>query len=102
MSAIPKEFLDKAAALSEEATRPFPKSCKIYVQGSRADIQVGMREVRQTPTRSARGVGQKRLADALRQAGHDHARDGIHRHPRKPAPAGAGSRSALQEAAQAT
>jgi phosphomethylpyrimidine synthase len=53
MSAIPKEFLTKAAALSEEATRPFPNSKKIYVQGSRADIQVGMREVTQTPTRTS-------------------------------------------------
>lgn len=56
MSAIPKDFLNKAAALSEEATRPFPKSRKICVQGSRPDIQVGMREVTQTPTRINNGV----------------------------------------------
>jgi phosphomethylpyrimidine synthase len=56
MSAIPKEFLSKAAALSEETTRPYPNSRKAYLQGSRADIHVGMREVRQTPTRTSTGV----------------------------------------------
>ena len=56
MSAIPKEFLKKAAALSAEATRPYPGSRKIYVQGSRPDIRVGMREVRQSSTRSAKGL----------------------------------------------
>src|ERR1043166_1503659 len=56
MSAIPKEFQNKAAALSDEATRPFPNSHKLYVQGTRPDIQVAMREVRQTPTRTANGA----------------------------------------------
>jgi phosphomethylpyrimidine synthase len=56
MSAIPKEFIAKTAALSNEATRPYPGSRKIYVQGSRSDIRVGMREVRQTSTRSAAGL----------------------------------------------
>ena len=53
MSAIPKEFLNKAASLSDDATRPYPGSRKIYLQGSRSDVRVGMREVRQTPTRGA-------------------------------------------------
>src|SRR5581483_4169675 len=56
MSAIPKEFLNKAAALSDEVTRPYPNSRKIHVEGSKADIRVGMREVRQTPTRTAKGL----------------------------------------------
>jgi phosphomethylpyrimidine synthase len=56
MSAIPKEFIAKTAALSDEVTRPYPGSRKIYVQGSRSDIRVGMREVRQTSTRSAAGL----------------------------------------------
>src|SRR5215210_2710726 len=56
MSAIPKEFQNKAAALSEEATRPFPNSHKVYVEGTRPDVRVGMREVRQTPTRVNDGV----------------------------------------------
>ncbi len=56
MSAIPKEFLQKTAALSAEATRPYPGSRKIYVTGSRPDIRVGMREVRQAPARGVSGV----------------------------------------------
>ncbi len=50
MSAIPEEFIRKTAQLSEEVTRPFSNSKKIYVQGSRPDIRVGMREVEQSTT----------------------------------------------------
>jgi phosphomethylpyrimidine synthase len=56
MSAIPKEFLNKAASLSDAVTCPLPGSRKIFVEGSRADVRVGMREVRQTPTRAAAGL----------------------------------------------
>jgi phosphomethylpyrimidine synthase len=45
MSAIPEDFIQKTARLSSEITQPFPNSKKIFVQGSRADIQVGMREI---------------------------------------------------------
>ncbi|MEN8170410.1 MAG: phosphomethylpyrimidine synthase ThiC [Pseudomonadota bacterium] len=47
MSAIPEEFLKKTSQLSAEVTKPFPKSKKIYLEGSRADIRVPMREVSQ-------------------------------------------------------
>jgi len=50
MSAIPQEFIKKTAALSEDVTRPFPNSKKIYIEGSRPDIQVGMREIECAPT----------------------------------------------------
>ncbi len=50
MSAIPEEFIRKTAKLSEEVTRPFANSKKIYVEGSRPDIRVGMREVEQHDT----------------------------------------------------
>ncbi len=50
MSAIPEEFVKKTARLSEEVTRPFPKSTKIYIGGSRPDLRVPMREVEQAPT----------------------------------------------------
>jgi phosphomethylpyrimidine synthase len=50
MSAIPDEFVKKTAQLSEEVTRPFPNSRKIYVEGSRPDIRVGMRMVDQDDT----------------------------------------------------
>ena len=56
MSAIPEEFLKKTAALSEEVTRPFAASRKIYVPGSRPDLRVPMREVTLTPTHSQSGV----------------------------------------------
>jgi len=56
MSAIPEEFIQKTARLSEAVTRPFANSRKIYVQGSRADLRVPMRQVSQTPTYAHHGV----------------------------------------------
>ncbi len=56
MSAIPEEFARKTAALSAEVTRPFPNSRKIYIQGSRADIRVPMREIGQAGTQAHDGV----------------------------------------------
>ena len=50
MSANPKNFLTSASSLPATVTAPFPGSCKIYVNGSRADLRVGMREVIQQPT----------------------------------------------------
>ena len=52
MSAIPQDFIEETARLSAEVTKPFPKSRRIYVEGSRPDIQVPMREILQddTPT----------------------------------------------------
>ena len=56
MSAIPEDFVQKTARLSEEVTRPFPKSKKIYIEGSRPDIRVPMREIEQSPTPSEMGA----------------------------------------------
>jgi phosphomethylpyrimidine synthase len=56
MSAIPEEFVEKTARLSEAVTRPYPGSRKIYVQGSRPDLRVGMREIEQSDTRTGSGV----------------------------------------------
>ncbi|MGB1111337.1 MAG: phosphomethylpyrimidine synthase ThiC, partial [Gammaproteobacteria bacterium] len=50
MAAIPKDVLAKTSQLSEEVTQPFPASSKVYVEGSRPDIRVPMREVEQTDT----------------------------------------------------
>jgi len=50
MSAIPEDFIEKANRLSEDVTRPFPGSKKIYIEGSRPDIRVPMREITQSPT----------------------------------------------------
>ena len=53
MSAIPKEFLDKAAELSTDSTKPLDGSNKIYVEGSRPDIRVPMREIHLDDTASS-------------------------------------------------
>jgi phosphomethylpyrimidine synthase len=47
MSAIPEEFLKKTAQLSAEVTEPFPRSQKVYVEGSRPDIRVPLRKITQ-------------------------------------------------------
>ena len=56
MSAIPDQMITRTAKLSEEVTRPFPNSTKTYVQGSRADVRVGMREVTQADTPTNEGI----------------------------------------------
>jgi phosphomethylpyrimidine synthase len=56
MSAIPQAFVQKTAELSEEVTRPFPGSRKVYVTGSRPDLRVPMREISLTPTRTSAGL----------------------------------------------
>lgn len=52
MSAIPEDFLSKNAQVDEASIQPFPNSRKVYVEGSRPDIQVPMREISlaDTPT----------------------------------------------------
>jgi phosphomethylpyrimidine synthase len=55
MSANPRDELRDPARLGEAVTRPFPGSEKIYLAGSRADLRVAMREVRQSATPSAQG-----------------------------------------------
>ena len=55
MSAIPEDFIKKTARLSDEVTRPFPNSRKIYVQGSRDDLRVPMREIEQSDTPASFG-----------------------------------------------
>ena len=56
MSAIPEEFANKTARLSDQVTRPFPASRKVYAEGSRPDIRVPMREVTLTPTSANQGI----------------------------------------------
>ena len=55
MNANPK-FLNATAELEESATKAFPKSRKVYVTGSRPDIQVPFREISLTDTPSAFGA----------------------------------------------
>ncbi len=56
MSAIPEDFILKATQLSEEVTQPFSGSRKIYIEGSRSDIRVPMREISQAVTHTDNGV----------------------------------------------
>jgi phosphomethylpyrimidine synthase len=50
MSATADEFLSQTAKINDASVQPFPNSKKIYVQGSRKDIQVPMREISLTDT----------------------------------------------------
>jgi len=50
MSATADEFLSQTAKIKDESVQPFPNSRKIYVQGSREDIRVPMREITVTDT----------------------------------------------------
>jgi len=47
-----KTFTNQNARVDESSVQPFPRSEKIYIQGSRPDIQVPMREIslHDTPT----------------------------------------------------
>ena len=49
------EKLSETASVDELSTQPFPASKKIYVQGSREDIQVAMREISLSPTQLQNG-----------------------------------------------
>jgi len=49
MNANPK-FLSATARVDEAAVKPLPNSRKVYVEGSRPDIRVPMREIRQSDT----------------------------------------------------
>ncbi len=56
MSARSQELPDnRTGRLDESVLRPFPNSRKVYIEGSRADLRVPMREVMLTDTPSAFG-----------------------------------------------
>ncbi|HEY3431754.1 MAG TPA: phosphomethylpyrimidine synthase ThiC [Rhodocyclaceae bacterium] len=50
------KFLANTAHVDEAAIQPLPNSRKIYVEGSRPDIQVPMREISQSDTPAAHGA----------------------------------------------
>ncbi|MFA7619360.1 MAG: phosphomethylpyrimidine synthase ThiC, partial [Thiohalomonadaceae bacterium] len=50
MSANPEPFLSATAQVDAGSVQPFPASRKIYVEGSRPDIRVPMREITLTDT----------------------------------------------------
>ncbi len=55
MNANPK-FIAEAAQVDAAAIQPLPNSRKVYVQGSRPDIRVPMREISQADTSSGMGA----------------------------------------------
>jgi phosphomethylpyrimidine synthase len=50
------KFLSATATVDEAAIHPLPKSRKIYIQGSRPDIRVPMREISQSDTEASFGA----------------------------------------------
>ncbi|WP_269618589.1 phosphomethylpyrimidine synthase ThiC [Zhongshania sp. BJYM1] len=61
MSLSDYPLLRDTARVDAASVEPLPGSSKIYVQGSRADIQVPMREIKLTPTPVQAGDGATRL-----------------------------------------
>ncbi len=57
MNATPK-FVRESAHVDAAAVAPLPRSRKVYVEGSRPDLRVPMREISQTPTPTAAGEEQ--------------------------------------------
>ncbi len=55
MNANP-QFLNATAHVDEAAVQPLPNSRKVFVQGSRPDIRVPMREIRQSDTPASFGA----------------------------------------------
>ncbi|HET7060624.1 MAG TPA: phosphomethylpyrimidine synthase ThiC, partial [Nitrosospira sp.] len=49
-------FTSKAAQVDKAATKPLPKSRKVYIQGSHPDVRVPMREISQSDTPAGMGA----------------------------------------------
>ena len=56
MNQAPSQHLSDTAQVDPQSIQPFPNSRKIYVQGSRPDILVPMREISLTPTQTDEGI----------------------------------------------
>jgi len=68
VNANPK-FLNATASVDEAAVKPLPQSRKIYVEGSRPDIRVPMREIAQSDTPASFGAEKKPADLRLRHLG---------------------------------
>lgn len=51
-----EKFTNDNARVDTAAVQPLPNSRKIYIQGSRADIRVPMREITQSDTTTGQGI----------------------------------------------
>lgn len=56
MSVTPDHFLDKIARLDTTTRQHFPNSRKVYLQGSRPDLRVPVREIKLSDTETGQGV----------------------------------------------
>jgi phosphomethylpyrimidine synthase len=56
MNAISERALAETATVDVDSVRPLPNSRKVYVQGTRADVRVGMRQIEQAATVSKGGA----------------------------------------------
>lgn len=51
-----EKFTSDTAHVDQAAVKPLPNSRKIYIQGTRPDIQVPMREISQSDTTTREGA----------------------------------------------
>lgn len=58
MSVSKLDLIAKTSKLSEEVTKPFPRSRKVYIKGSLNNVRVGMREVECSDTPTSFGAEQ--------------------------------------------
>jgi len=56
MNQMLSPVLSETAQVDEQSVQPFPNSRKVYVEGSRPDIRVPMREISLTPTITEQGT----------------------------------------------
>ncbi|MBI4005153.1 MAG: phosphomethylpyrimidine synthase ThiC, partial [Gammaproteobacteria bacterium] len=56
MSAIPQSYLSRKARVDQQSVQALPNSRKVYVQGSRPDLRVPMREISLSDTPADFGV----------------------------------------------
>lgn len=54
-----EKFTSDNARVDTAAIQSLPNSRKIYIQGSRADIRVPMREISQSDTNTSQGIEKK-------------------------------------------
>ena len=56
MNAKTEHLLEKISRLDTSGQEHYPSSCKVYVEGSRADLKVPMREISLTATQTESGI----------------------------------------------
>ena len=56
MNAKTEHLLEKISRLDTSGEEHYPSSCKVYVEGSRADLKVPMREISLTATQTESGI----------------------------------------------